>query len=467
MNPDLATHPEQGSAAAAVTRAGPGPRQRLAATVALVLFAMVLALSIHGLFDEVRLIVLHTPLLIAALCAAWFALTRASRWRVVGVVICAIATVTGFVVVLVEPEEVRLSILVRLGLLLVAVPLARYSLGLDGRSLEAAPTTGSAVAAARNGVLIMNLKSGGGKAERFHLVDECRRRGIEAVALQPGDDLSELAQAAIDRGADVLGMAGGDGSQALVAAVAAAKAALKGDWGNLALDLGLDRDDVVGALDAFGEAVERRMDLGRVNGRTFVNNVSLGIYAEVIRSPEYRDAKVDTTLATIPRVFGPGAHPYDLHFRSPDGHHHGARLIQVSNNPYGAENVRGRSSRPSLGTGRLGIVTLEVTDDRHASQLLTAIAVRRLERFEGFHSWTATAFDVDSNGPVDAGLDGESLQLDAPLHFSIDHGALRVRLPRHASGRSPAARAMTTKRLGRAVWRTARGKDWDVESWTT
>ncbi len=128
----------------------------------------------------------------------------------------------------------------------------------------------------------MNPKSGGGKAERFHLADECRQRGIEPVVLKPGDDLLQLAEDAIARGADVIGMAGGDGSQALVASVAARHGVPHvcvpaGTRNHFALDLGLDRSDVVGALDAFTDGVERRIDLATDNGRTFVNNASLGL----------------------------------------------------------------------------------------------------------------------------------------------------------------------------------------------
>ena len=113
----------------------------------------------------------------------------------------------------------------RLVLLVVAVALARYALSRDVRTLKSSATAGTPVPAAQRGVLIMNLKSGGGKAEKFHLADECRARGIEPVVLQPGDDMLDLARDAIDRGADVIGMAGGDGSQALVASVAARRAA--------------------------------------------------------------------------------------------------------------------------------------------------------------------------------------------------------------------------------------------------
>ena len=171
------------------------------------------------------------------------------------------------------------------------------------------------------------------------------------VVIRPGDDLEQLARAAIDAGADVIGMAGGDGSQAVVASVASERGVAivvvpAGTRNHLALDLGLDRRDVVGALDAFGEARERRIDLGDVNGRAFVNNVSLGLYAKIVRSPEYRDAKVETTLSTLPTVLGPGSRPFDLEFRDQHGEHHaGAHLIQVSNNPYAAGSGDASSAR--------------------------------------------------------------------------------------------------------------------------
>src|SRR3990172_4813617 len=135
---------------------------------------------------------------------------------------------------------------------------------------------------------------GSPRCETDYLVDECHKRGIEPVVLGPEDDMLRLARDAADRGADVIGMAGGDGSQALVASVAAELGlpmvvVPAGTRNHLALDLGLDRDDVVGALDAFGEAREQPMDLADVNGHVFVNNVSLGLYAAIVRSPEYRD----------------------------------------------------------------------------------------------------------------------------------------------------------------------------------
>ena len=186
------------------------------------------------------------------------------RRRRGGIAVVAIQIIGG--------EGFVLSLVVRLVLLIVALLLARYALKRDVRSLKQSETPGKPVPAAQHGVLIMNLKSGGGKAEKFHLEDECRARGIEPVVLQRGDDLLQLARDAIDRGADVVGMAGGDGSQALVASIAAERGVPMvvipaGTRNHFALDIGLDRDDVVGALDAYDEARERTIDLADVNGR--------------------------------------------------------------------------------------------------------------------------------------------------------------------------------------------------------
>jgi diacylglycerol kinase family enzyme len=443
----------------------PGIWQRLAAVAAIVLVALVIAASVKSIVDDLRRTLVQLPLLLVAMFAAWYALTRVSGRRAIGIVVCLVA-VAGIVgVAFVEEGTVFVLALVRLILLLLAVALARFALARDVRSLRRAETPGIPVVAATRGVLIVNMKSGGGKAERFRLVDECRKRGIEPVVLRPGDDLLRLAREAIDGGADVIGMAGGDGSQALVASVAAEGGVPMvvvpaGTRNHLALDLGLDRDDVVGALDAFGEARERPIDLADVNGRAFVNNVSLGLYAAIVRSPEYRDAKVDTTLATIQKVLGPGTRPFDLRFTGPDGkRHEGAHLIQISNNPYGkTRTVDSISSRPRLDTKRLGVLALELGDDRAAAAFLTAVAAGHIERFAGFTSWRPETFQVMSDSPIDVGLDGESLSMDSPLSFSIRREALRVRLPRHAIGYSPAARSVDWRSACRGVWQTALGK---------
>ncbi len=434
--------------------------RRIAALASIALVVVVVVVTVVIVIDSpARLIVVLALFAVAAL-ALWFAVTRAGGRRVFAIAV-AIAAVVALAALVVGGAW--LSVLLRIVAVVVAALLARYALSRDVSTLKRSATEGKAVPAARQGVLIMNLKSGGGKAEKFHLADECRRRGIEPVVLQPGDDLLVLARDAIDRGADVVGMAGGDGSQALVASIAAERGIPMvvipaGTRNHLALDLGIDRDDVIGALDAYNEAVERSIDLSEVNGRVFVNNVSLGLYASIVQSPEYRDAKAETALAALPKVLGPDTKPFDLRFTGPDGHHHdGAHVIQVSNGPYGT-TLGTMGSRPRVDTGMLGVVALVLSDDRAATRFLAALATGRPDRFDGFQSWATDSFEIGSGGMIPIGLDGETMELEPPLRFVVRPGVLRLRLSKGAIGLSPAARATGASRFLPDLWRVAVGR---------
>ncbi|HKC26860.1 MAG TPA: diacylglycerol kinase family protein, partial [Jatrophihabitans sp.] len=224
---------------------------------------------------------------------------------------------------------------------------------------------------ARRPVLFVNPRSGGGKAARAGVAERARERGIEAVILEPGSQsLPALAQTAVAGGADALGVAGGDGSLAVVATVAAAHGLPfvcipAGTRNHFALDLGVDRDDLVGALDAFTDAVEHRIDMGEVNGRMFLNNVSLGIYGEAVRQSAYRDAKVRTLVETAHSAFsGPTALAPALRLVDDAGRVHAQlAVVLVSNNPYAVDRPPpGR--RPALDSGLLGILILDAPDKR-------------------------------------------------------------------------------------------------------
>jgi diacylglycerol kinase family enzyme len=412
---------------------------------------------------DVWWVLAQLALLLAVALSVWYAATRRGPRRAAGVVAGIAALVALVAAGVAKDGGGLLSAAVRVAALALALGCARYALRLDLRSLKGGDTPGVPVPPAARGVLIMNLRSGGGKAEKHGLVDECRARGIEPVVLGPGDDLVEVAHDAADRGADVIGMAGGDGSQALVADVLAERGipmvvVPAGTRNHLALDLGLDRTDVLGALDAFGDARERRIDLAEVNGRVFVNNASLGLYAVIVRSPEYRDNKVDTTLATLPTVFAPGTDSFDLRYRGPSGEEHrGAHVIQVSNNAY-RTGLAAAGSRPRLDDGLLGVIALEVRSDGDVARFLSALATGHPERFRGFAAWSTPAFEVDSGDRVDVGLDGEMLAMEPPLRFAIRPDALRVRLPPHAIGASPGARALDPRGAARSLWRVALGR---------
>jgi diacylglycerol kinase family enzyme len=443
--------------------ARPDGRRRLAAIAAIVVFAAVAVGTVVGvLADPLR--ALADILLLAVLVgAAWIALTRAGTRRRVATIVAAVALVALAGTLIGAEGYLMVSLSVRILALVVALGLTKYALRSTVVALKQSETPGTPVGPAARGVLFMNLRSGGGKAERFHLVDGCERRGIRPVVLEPGQDWLRIVRDVASSGVDVIGMAGGDGSQAMVACVAAEVGlpmvvVPTGTRNHLALDLGLDRQDVVGALDAYGDAVERTMDLADVNGHVFVNNVSLGLYAAVVRSPEYRDAKVDTTLATLPEVLGPATEPFDLRFTGPGGvEQRGAHVIQISNNPYGT-TAGGRGSRPRLDARLLGVVALVLSEPGGAAAFLAALATGHPERFRGLTSWETPTFEVTSDGPIEMGLDGERQVMDPPLRFSIRRDPVRVRLPRHAIGYSPAARSIGWRETARRLWGVVLGR---------
>lgn len=283
-----------------------------------------------------------------AVAAAWAALVRRGPRRLPAIAI----TVLALIAIAALPDlRAYLWFLAVAALVALSAAATRVALG------RLPSGAGGPVGPARHGVLLVNPHSGGGKSTRFGLADKARALGVEPVELRQGGDLRELAEQAIAGGADVLGMAGGDGSQALVADVARRHGAAfvcvpAGTRNHFALDLGLDRDDVPAALAAFGDAVERRVDLAELNGQIFVNNVSLGVYATVVQSPAYRDAKAATVVRQLPDLLGPDTQRPDLRFALPDGtRRESADLVLVSNGPYRLTHLNGFGTRESLDTG--------------------------------------------------------------------------------------------------------------------
>jgi diacylglycerol kinase family enzyme len=392
-----------------------------AAALGLALLTAVLAIAVTIIHLPKGLVVLACVVLAGG--SAWYGIRRRGFGRTAGLAAAA-ALLAGVIVLAVLWGYVLEDLL-----LLVAVAA---TLGATRRAFKPHARLTPAPRP-RHPVLFYNPKSGGGKAARFHLASEAERRGIEAIELRPGQDLEELVRSAVARGADALAMAGGDGSQAVVAMVAAEldlpyACIPSGTRNHFALDLGVDREDVVGALDAFMAGRERRVDLADVNGQVFVNNVSLGLYADAVARPGYREAKLHTLLDSVPDAVGPGAQAPSLRWRAAGGEE-SAVAILVSNNAYRLGRAIGSGTRPRLDQAVLGVTVLApgVAGDGHAGSRL------------GMRQWTAPTFEIDADGPVPAGIDGESMQLSAPLRFRIRPGVLRARIAPHHPGASPSA----------------------------
>ena len=405
----------------------PGGARRTAAVAALLLPPAVLALALALMVQRFPRGLVVLGCVAVALAAALWGVIRTGLARALAFGI-ALAALGGAAAALLGDRDDLLWIAALIAGTLLAGLAARVA-------FRARVTLPDAEPPARP-VLFFNPLSGGGKAERFALAEEARARGIEPIELTRGSDLEGLVRDAVSDGADGLAMAGGDGSQAVVAAIAADfglpyACIPAGTRNHFALDLGVDRDDVVGALDAFVDGGERRVDLADVNGRVFVNNVSLGLYAEAVQKPEYREAKLKTLLDTAPEAVGTDGHGIDLRWTGPGGAEHSAgAAILVSNNMYRLGRAVGSGTRPRIDDGLLGVTV--------ASAPVARGARGRMPQ-RPWREWSAPEFDVDAEQPVAAGIDGEAAVLEPPLRFRIHPGVLRVRIARSHPGCSPSA----------------------------
>ena len=288
---------------------------------------------------------------------------------------------------------------------------------------------------ARHPYLIMNPRSGGGKVEKFDLKRKAEALGAE-VFLFGGSgpvDVAAVARQAVAGGADLLGVAGGDGTQALVAGIAAEHGLpfvviSAGTRNHFALDLGLDREDPAASLGALSDGVELRVDLGKINGQTFVNNASFGAYAEIVETPAYRDDKRNTTLNTLPDLLQGqrGAH---LRVRANGTRIDAPQALLVSNNPYGTGDIAGLGRRARLDRGVLGVVGVTVSNAAQAAGLI------RGQRATGLTVLATKRIEVTADAPqIPVGVDGESILMSTPVTCTVSPGALRVWVPRVRPG---------------------------------
>jgi diacylglycerol kinase family enzyme len=281
----------------------------------------------------------------------------------------------------------------------------------------------------------MNPRSGGGKVATFDLKRKAEQLGADVFLIEGPEpvDVEVVARRAVAEGADLLGVAGGDGTQALVAEIAAEHdlpfvVITAGTRNHFALDLGLDREDPAACLGALRDAVELRVDLGVIGGRTFVNNASFGAYAEIVEDPAYRADKLGTTLQLLPDLLQ--GHRGTRLTAVADGMEIGGpQALLIGNNPYGTGDIAGLGRRCRLDRGELGVVAVTVASAREAAGLISG------RRAAGLRALTARDVIVTADTEqVPVGIDGEAVSLTVPVRCAIRHRALRVWVPRDRPG---------------------------------
>jgi diacylglycerol kinase family enzyme len=377
--------------------------------------------------------------LMLTLAGVWWFLSRRGLVRWLSAIL-AVASPAVVIVLYVSRDLLWAVVLVAL-LAATSVAAARAALTRARTSTPSAGTPEREASHPTRPFLIMNPRSGGGKVGRFSLDEKAAKLGAEVVLLDGPElvDVAGLARRAVANDADLLGVAGGDGTQALVAGVAAEHdlpflVVSAGTRNHFAMDLGLNREHPDADLDALTDGVEVRLDLGVIGGRTFVNNASFGAYAEVVQSPAYRDDKAGTTLQMLPDLLSGHEGP-ELVVRI-DGEVtiERPKALLVSNNPYELGDLAGLGRRGRLDTGVLGVVAVTVDSAAQAAGLIRGRQARGLRRL------AAHEVVVESDAPeISVGIDGEAVMMATPVHCTIRPGALRVRVPKDRPG-VPAAK---------------------------
>jgi len=418
-------------------------------TFLLALFAVAVVLAVAE-WKSVVMFAIGLAAAVISVTAAFFVLSRRGVLRWLALAVFAAAPLA--VVAVYAFASLLWVALVSAAAWLLAGVTARAALSEDPAQwrmpeLPARP--------ARHPYLIMNPRSGGGKVVRFDLARKAEALGAQVFLMDGPElvDVAAVARQAVADGADLLGVAGGDGTQALVAGVAAEHGLpflviAAGTRNHFALDLGLDRADPPAGLNALSDGVELLVDLGTINGHTFVNNVSFGAYAEVVQTPAYRDDKLGTTLDTLPDLLQ-GQRGTRFYAVAGDETIDRPQALLVGSNPYETGDIAGLGRRARLDRGVLGVVAVRVGSARQAVGLL------RGRHSDGVRVLTAQTVTVTSNAEqIPVGIDGEAVSLPLPVHCAISAGALRVRVPRDRPGVPPPKPAISWSRL----WQLALGR---------
>lgn len=322
-------------------------------------------------------------------------------------------------------------------LMLALLAVCAMALGLGGllRRRYQQESSVFVVPAGEKPFLIINPKSGSGRAMKANIPELARAEGIQVLMLEPGGSLTGLVRAAVDSGATILGMSGGDGSLGVAAA-----AAMRHDLPMVALpggtrchfarDIGLDPEHMADSLRSFGGR-EIHIDAAEINGRTFLNNASFGLYADVVGRPGYRERKLGSTLDVLGSEATAGGYPLKFH----DGDRRQRKravMVLVGVNRYETLNVLELGSRRRLDEGVLQVTAIYRLEQSLMTQLAGAMNLMgsASKHPDDVAQWVAPEFTIaGAAGKLAAGVDGELVEFDSPVHLKLLPRRLRLMVP--------------------------------------
>ncbi|HEV7572294.1 MAG TPA: diacylglycerol kinase family protein [Thermoanaerobaculia bacterium] len=264
--------------------------------------------------------------------------------------------------------------------------------------------------------------------------------GLEVVHVTRDLDCSSLIRDRLREGCRLFVAAGGDGTintviQPLVNTDAILGVIPVGTYNHFAKDLGIPlawRD----ALDVVVNGEIKPIDTARINDRFFVNNVSMGLYPELVarREEKGRDyprwkARLYAAYATLQK------YPHVAVTLDTDNHHEVIRthVLMISNNSYDLSRIGIEAPRRALEEGRLSVYWLPHVPRLALTSFVAHYLAGRVREAPGFRSFLTSRIKIQSSKHhLHLGIDGEVATMNTPLVITIVPQSLSAKVPRNA-----------------------------------
>jgi diacylglycerol kinase family enzyme len=411
---------------------------RLLAAMSLVIYGAIAFLIIRFLAHNLLFAIIFGITATLAVYAVWMIYSGEHErfnagWRML--VISVAAIVLELFIYVRRADDLRALAGV---ILLTGLYVASFNM-LRSRYWRQARAAGAASGETANFVspyLIVNPKSGDGRAIRAHIPELAERMGVHVMVMQQEDTVESLARKAAESGADVLGISGGDGSIGAVAKVAMEYGlpivVLPGGTKcHFARDIGLDPKRIADSLAGF-HGVRRTVDAGSINGRMFLNNASFGLYADIVDHPEYREHKSAVTRDVVRGILSGERNLYDLNFTNGTEEFHQAVEVLVGVNEYETMSLFTVGQREHMNEKVLQVTALTNLNDSLLKKLVSSISVKKLKdgHIRDFFQWITPEFWIRSMGPpLVVGVDGEREVYANPVRIQILPNALTLYVP--------------------------------------
>lgn len=290
------------------------------------------------------------------------------------------------------------------------------------------------------GTLFLNPSSGFRfpVAEKQALEAAAKDSGLEVVHVGRDVNVTEIIRERMSDGCSLFVAAGGDGTinhviQPIVNTEATLAVIPVGTYNHFAKDLGIPLDWRE-ALEVALNGEKKQIDTARVNERFFVNNLSMGLYPELVARREAKGRDYPRWKARLQAFYATFQHYPHVSFTVESEHHSEVirtQLFMVSNNSYDLSRIGVEAARSTLSEGRLSVYWLPHLPRLELMKFAAHYLAGRVTTAPGFRSFRTSRMKVQSpHRTLPVGLDGELFSLEVPLVITIVPTSLLVRVPR-------------------------------------